>query len=246
MIPLIALTSYYNPFRGKRRRRNYELFRKYLGVPLVTVEWSPDGRFELSPGDADVMIHVEGGDLMWQKERLLNRGLARIRDEGLARDVAMIDADAIFTTGDWAGRVSAVLDTTPVAQCFVQTDYLPQLPPERSTRAELAQAVPERSMPSIAYAVSQGKPMFTMDPLMIKAMATSAPQTLSGNPGMANAVRLGELPRFELYDGNIVGGGDSRDSENCDQARSGERARAAEFCVRGHAVLLPGLHHAEV
>ena len=44
-------TSYYNPFKGQRRRRNYSIFRAHLGVPLVTVEWAPDGQFELGPAD---------------------------------------------------------------------------------------------------------------------------------------------------------------------------------------------------
>ena len=206
-VPLIALTSYYNPFRGQRRRRNYDLFRRYLGVPLVTVEWSPDGRFDLSPADADVMIRVEGGDVMWQKERLLNRGLARIRDEGLALDVAMMDADAVFVAPDWADRVSAALDASAVAQCFSRVDYLPQIPADSYTHAQLAEVAPERSMPSLAHAMSQGKPFFTADPAMLQVMAmTSHP--MSGNPGMAVAVRLAKLPHFELYDGNIVGGGD--------------------------------------
>lgn len=204
--PLIALTSYYNPFHGQRRRGNYDRFRRYLGVPLVTVEWSPDGRFDLSAGDADVMIRVSGGDVMWQKERLLNRGLAHIRKARLARDVAMIDADAVFAEADWAERTSAALDASPVAQCFSRADYLPPLPPESHTRAELLAVEPERSMPSLAYALSQGKKVFTTDPVMVQTWANVSP--LSGNPGLATAVRLADLPDFELYEGNIVGGAD--------------------------------------
>ena len=205
-VPLIALTSYYNPFHGQRRRRNYDLFRRHLGVPLVTVEWSPDGRFDLSAADADVMIRVEGGDVMWQKERLLNHGLAHVREAGLARDVAMIDADVVFAEADWAKRASAALDASPIVQCFSRADYLPPLVAQRHNRAELLAVEPERSMPSLAYALSQGKKVFTTDPVMVQAWVNTSP--LSGNPGLATAVRLADLPDFELYEGNIVGGGD--------------------------------------
>ncbi|ROZ64127.1 hypothetical protein [Ramlibacter sp. WS9] len=204
--PLIALTSYYNPFHGQRRRRNYDRFRRYLGVPLVAVEWSPDGRFDLSAGDADVMLRVNGGDVLWQKERLLNRGLAHIREAGLARDVAIIDADAVFAAADWAERTSAALDAWPVVQCFSRADYLPPLPAQSHTRAELLAVEPERSMPSLAYALSQGNQVFTTDPVMVQTWVNASP--LSGNPGLATAVRLAELPEFKLYEGNIVGGGD--------------------------------------
>jgi hypothetical protein len=207
---LVALTSYYNPFRGGRRLRNYHLFRKHLGVPLVTVEWSQEGHFELSAHDADVMIRVEGGDLMWQKERLLNIGLARIRSERLAADVAAIDADIVFDSSDWAPRVSVALDASPLGQCHAHANYLPQLPDAMQERADLASATPERYLPSLAYAVGRGEPLFTTDPERMRDLAVAGiAAPVSGNPGMAIALRLAELPDFEFYDGNIVGNGDT-------------------------------------
>ncbi|HVZ44805.1 MAG TPA: hypothetical protein VHA82_13425 [Ramlibacter sp.] len=208
--PLVALTAYYNPFRGARRLRNYHVFRKNLGdVPLVAVEWSPDGRFDLRPDDADVLIRVQGGDLMWQKERLLNRGLARIRAEGLARDVAIIDADVVFAEADWVRRILTALETRPLIQCHRQVDYMPDIAREIRERDALARVEPERSLPSLAYALGHGEPLFTSDPERMRAFAfhgTTAPS--SGNAGIAIAVRLTDLPRFELYDANIVGGAD--------------------------------------
>ena len=43
-----AVTSYYNPAQFKRRSANYKIFRANLGVPLVTVELSFNGHFELT------------------------------------------------------------------------------------------------------------------------------------------------------------------------------------------------------
>jgi hypothetical protein len=43
-----ALTTYFNPVRYKRRLSNYRIFRSKLDIPLVTVELSFDGEFELA------------------------------------------------------------------------------------------------------------------------------------------------------------------------------------------------------
>ena len=40
---LWAITTFFNPVRYKQRLRNYRLFRKTLGVPLIAVELSHDG-----------------------------------------------------------------------------------------------------------------------------------------------------------------------------------------------------------
>jgi hypothetical protein len=45
----------------------------------VTVELSFDGRFELAGSDADILIQLSGGAVLWQKERLLNLALKRCR-----------------------------------------------------------------------------------------------------------------------------------------------------------------------
>ena len=56
-----ALTTYFNPVRYKRRLSNYRIFRSNLHIPLVTVELSFDGHFELTKNDADVLIQ----DIRW-------------------------------------------------------------------------------------------------------------------------------------------------------------------------------------
>ena len=70
-----AITTYFNPVQYKRRLSNYKIFRANLGIPLVTVELSFDGRFELTNRDADILIQISGGAVLWQKERLLNVAL---------------------------------------------------------------------------------------------------------------------------------------------------------------------------
>ena len=61
---LWAISSYFNPTRSRRRLANYRAFRESLVAPLLTVEWSHDGFFELEEGDADLLMRISGGDLM--------------------------------------------------------------------------------------------------------------------------------------------------------------------------------------
>ncbi len=75
---MLTVTSYFNPMRSRRRLANYRTFRSRLNVPLFTVELAFDGQFELTSSDADHLIQLSGGDIMWQKERLLNIALEAV------------------------------------------------------------------------------------------------------------------------------------------------------------------------
>ena len=91
---MLTVTSYFNPMRLRRRLANYQTFRSRLDVPLVTVELAFDGQFELTSSDADHLIQLSGGDIMWQKERLLNIALEAVPDK--VEDLAWIDCDLVF------------------------------------------------------------------------------------------------------------------------------------------------------
>ena len=109
---MLVITSYFNPMRSRRRLANYRTFRSRLNAPLFTVELSFDGRFELTPSDADHLIQLSGGDIMWQKERLLNIALGAV--PGDVEDVAWIDCDLVFES-TWlaAGRETSF----EISQC---------------------------------------------------------------------------------------------------------------------------------
>jgi hypothetical protein len=111
-----AITSYYNPRRYRRRSANYRIFRANLRVPLVAVELSFDGRFELTSDDADVLVQISGRSVMWQKERLLNVALRHI-PEGVPY-VAWLDCDVILGHEDWAAAAAAQLRSCQVVQLF--------------------------------------------------------------------------------------------------------------------------------
>src|SRR6516165_1424185 len=104
---LWAITSYFNPSGYRNRLENYRLFREHLAVPLVTVEWAHDGCFALGPEDADVLVQVSGGDVLWQKERLLNVALRHLPDE--CDSVAWLDCDVIFDNEAWPVLASEAL-----------------------------------------------------------------------------------------------------------------------------------------
>ncbi len=111
-----AITSYFNPARYKRRLANYKKFRANLGTPLVTVELSFDGTFELTKEDADILIQIEGGAVLWQKERLLNVALRAVpADE---RFIAWLDCDIIFGESNWVNLAEQSLAAHNAVQLF--------------------------------------------------------------------------------------------------------------------------------
>ena len=72
--PIWAITSYYtydDPPGVKRRLGVFREFRRQLQVPLLVVELSHDGARDLVEDDAEIIVRVSGGALLWQKERLL-------------------------------------------------------------------------------------------------------------------------------------------------------------------------------
>lgn len=202
----LAITSYFNPFNGTLRRKNYETFRKHLGVPLLTVEWSPYADFTLCNQDADYLLQVSGGDILWQKERLLNIGLSRARELGV-RNAALVDSDIVFHETDWFIKVLSSLKSHSIVQCFRQVNYLPELDCSDMTRSEISRQQPERIRLSLGYAFTQTHRFLPRG--LDEESRHSDISTSSGNPGMAVALSMEKLAKLHLYEANIVGGGDS-------------------------------------
>lgn len=117
-----ALTSYFNPGHWKTRKENYKTFRNSLQLPLLAIEWSLSGEFELSPSDADLLIQVTGGDLLWQKERLLNIGINQLPES--CQYVAWVDADIVFGDPGWTDQARALLKRETVIQLFSKVYHL--------------------------------------------------------------------------------------------------------------------------
>src|ERR1035437_6843897 len=111
---MLVVTTYFNPMKSHRRLTNYRAFRSRLNAPLLTVELSFDGQFELTSADADHLIQLSGGDVVWQKERLLNIALGAVPDD--VENVAWIDCDVVFESRNWPQAAKKALKSDSIIQ----------------------------------------------------------------------------------------------------------------------------------
>jgi hypothetical protein len=193
---LWAITSYFNPSGYKSRSTTYRTFKEHLRVPLIAVELSFSGEFELQSGDADIVVRLIGRDVLWQKERLLNVALRALPPECDA--VAWLDADVIFESDDWAARARAALQRFSIVQLFSERCQLGR----GATRDWSGWTPVEIVAPSAGHTIAIGK--LKRDDLRVSgAWVTGGPTT-----GLAWAARRSLLDRHGLYDAHILGAGD--------------------------------------
>ena len=188
---LWAITAYFNPMGYQRRRANYRVFRDRLSVPLVAVELAYGPGFELTEGDAEILIQLRGRDVMWQKERLLNVALSALPSS--CRKVVWTDCDIVFEAEDWAERVNRLLERFQLVQAFSCVHHLSP----RSLPTETL-----HTQPSAAFAIAsdaQGPNRFGRPTLRGPG---------STNNGLAWAARREMLDEHGFYDACVVGGGD--------------------------------------
>lgn len=189
-----AITSYYNPARYKRRLANYRTFRANLRVPLVAVELSFDGRFELAKDDADILIQISGGAVLWQKERLLNLATKALPPD--VRDIAWLDCDIVFEQADWSRAAQERLVGANIVQLF----------------SELVDFGPDDVQPNAGRALrptGQGIVSALGAGAAELGAAAETWQSIRAFPtGVAWAARRDVLDRHGLYDALIAGGGD--------------------------------------
>lgn len=189
-----AITTYFNPASYRRRRSNYRLFRDHLKLPLLTVELAFGQEFELDDNDADILVRLRGGDVMWQKERLLNLALRALPAD--CRKVAWLDCDIVFENEDWIARTTELLDRHMLVQPFSRVYWTPPgwLPGHAPSPAT---EVPQ----STASLVAAGVP--------ISECFSVQPQPIGSSSGFAWAASRDLLDEFGFYDACIIGGGDN-------------------------------------
>jgi len=193
---LWAVTAYFNPRGYHSRRINYDIFRRSLGIPLVTVELASPHGFDLDDTQADVLVRVPHGDLMWQKERLLNVALSQLPGE--CDTVAWLDCDVVFAERDWPDRVRTALDRSVLVQVYDQLTHLRA--GERPDTA--ATADPESRRESFASAWTRG----ALPADFFREPRTSADYRC--NAGMGWAARREFLSTHGFYDTMVLGMGD--------------------------------------
>jgi hypothetical protein len=205
-----AISSYFNPQRFSSRYRNFVAFRDALTLPLLTVEWSQHGDFQLSAADSDVLISVSGGDLMWQKERLLNVAIAALPPS--CEVVVWLDCDILFEDDRWIDKLEAALCDAPIVQLFSEVVHLD--PTGAATpllvRKSLAATLNHGSPADIGQQIRSGAFSQNGAPLANGYAEQQERTRLQSRPssGHAWAARRTLLKRHGLYDGCICGAGD--------------------------------------
>lgn len=192
-----AITCYFDPCSTRRRLANYRAFRERLGVPLLTVELVHGDHADLTETDADILVQIHGGDVLWQKERLLNLALQALPDA--CSKVAWIDCDVLFARDDWARETSALLDSHMLVQPYGRMHLMP----EDWTGVDLAPGEASKLQLSIAAVIASGIP-----PETCLTPDEARPPGPGYAFGQAWAARRDLLDRCGFYDACIVGGGD--------------------------------------
>ncbi len=116
---LYVVTAISNPVRWRSRIGLYKAFEQHMldsGVKLTTVECAYGERpFELTnPKINHVKVRADASALVWNKENLLNLGIARLPAE--AKYIATLDADITFRKVNWASETVHALQHYPVIQ----------------------------------------------------------------------------------------------------------------------------------
>ncbi len=190
-----AITTYFNFAGYQSKLKNYRQFRQELGIPLLTIEFSLDGKFELTSQDADMLIQIDGGAMLWQKERLINIGIDALPEN--VENVAWIDCDIIFDNPHWHKEAIEILQHQKIIQLFSYAFYLdkdetnPSLDKEYKKVKSSVLGVSKEGRK--AY-LSENEDSRKIDPL---------------HPGFAWAARKDYLKQNKLFDKAIIGGGDS-------------------------------------
>ena len=196
---MLVVTSYFNSMKSHRRLANYRVFRSHLNAPLLTVELSFDGRFELTSVDADHLIQLSGGDVMWQKERLLNVALAAVPNN--VEDVAWIDCDVVFESKEWLQTAKSALKSDNIIQLFSEVRYLDRY----STEKLEFNAVPELVRLSAGSQLADGA---FKDVCLVKPASADAAKVVWPANGFAFAAKKSIICDTEFYDRGILDGND--------------------------------------
>ena len=194
---LWAITSYFNPVGYASRLSNYRIFRTNLTVPLVVVELSLTGLFELRRDDAEIVVQIAGGEVLWQKERLLNVALSHLPKD--CDHVAWLDCDVVFATQDWAHLATKALAEVPLIHLFRERCNLDRaaqvfFPPDRCSCDSISE--------SVAYKMAIGTAQED------DFRQSDAPLARNSTVGLAWAARHDLLRITGFYDACILGSGD--------------------------------------
>jgi len=190
-----TITTYYNPENYQNRLHNFHRFRTHLNSKLLVVEHSVDGRFALTPNDADILIQVTGGDVLWHKERLLNIAVDNLPND--AEYVAWVDCDVVFDNENWQQTAQSLLQNYPIIQLYSEVVHLPR--DMNETHIKNFQIVGGTSFSKLVeIGISPRNAIELLRDLKGRV----------ANPGMAWAAKREVITYHRFYDRMILGAGD--------------------------------------
>jgi hypothetical protein len=193
---LWAITAYFNPAGYRRRLANYRVFRERLTVPLIAVELAYGPNFELNENDAEILVQLRGGDVLWQKERLLNLALRELPRH--CKNVVWVDCDIVFGSDEWPKQVNRLLQDSCILQTFSHAYDLRR----DSVPTDLRPTMAEFSREAAAFAIASGVPA--------ASCLGEIPRTgfYNYSRGYTWAARRELLDQHGFYDACIIGSGD--------------------------------------
>jgi hypothetical protein len=209
-----AITTYFNLANASTRFSNYQCFRRRLNIPLLTVEWHPAGTFQLKNGDADLLVQISGGDLMWQKERLLTVAIASLPDQ--VKYVAWVDCDILFENRDWMHEARKLLESKSVIQLFGDVAFpnantsksLAESDEENFDRVDIEQMSWRESFLCMFARLKEDVVRFDLERRFQQDQIKNCNVLKRPAPGFAWAAPSAFLRKNGVYDRCIMGGGD--------------------------------------
>lgn len=117
-ILIFGLSPHISTRRYMTKRYNLDLFHARLerqGVHYTIVERTFEGSEFQSPADWR-FLRIRVGDVMWQKERLLNCALETV--PASVSKIAWLDSDVIFEDDDWHHKASTTHNHFSIVQPY--------------------------------------------------------------------------------------------------------------------------------
>lgn len=197
-----GVTVYFNRHHVPIQLQNLLEFSQCVrrqGLKLLVVELAfGDDAFQVAEEAADRVVRRRTNSVLWQKERLLNIGIAEL--PAACDKVAWLDNDILFENDAWVGETAELLASFVVVQPYATACWLPA--GVHSLTQELPVGIGEgKCLPGIVA----GLAAYQTPAARQRALAN---YLLSGHTGFAWAARRSLLQAHPLYDRDIVGGAD--------------------------------------
>lgn len=196
--PVWAVSAYFNPVGYRSRLANYRIFRSRLALPLLTMAIEYRDEPELLPADADILVRLTQGAVLWQKERLYNEALKYLPQD--CKRIIWLDADLIFPEPDWPEQVDRALDRFPVVQAFSRLKHERGSEFRDAAKLQLEGAPDEWSAASL---LNRNQPVST------SRESTSSGPSPRYIQGVAWATTREFIEHCGFFDSTIIGSGDS-------------------------------------